>query len=243
MKKVVLGLGVLLLIVGCSGKTNNFSSQRTYAPNTIKSLVVKGKVTVELTEKENPITHMDRNSKCKQYIIDNTLYVSSHRSAFVKLGLPKLGHIEILNRASVIGKNLQMKNLEVLVKNSGTLNLEGEFEVRNIIQNNKGKIKLGWIYGDKVNIEADGIGSILIAGNIRVLDVKLSNRSTLNARYLQSENTNIIAQDSSAAEVFAAKNLKAEAKDSANIYYYEKPHNINAVTTEAGNILFLNENI
>ena len=129
----------------------------------------------------------------------------------------KDGTLEINNNVTKIHITMPKLKGITMKKGSGECTVK-DFEAKDLI------------------IELFDANKLVINGSAKLLDIKLSNNSTLKAFDLESNNVNIEAKDNANAEINADKNLIAKSNNAGTIKYRGEPSSITKTVTGQGSI-------
>lgn len=170
-------------------------------------------------------------------------FYSSHRTPVlfptIILHVPALKMLTAKDQARVTAQGLMATDLQVYALNSAAITLDGDLNIKNVVQKSRNKIEAKWLEGERLEVSSYASGPIYLAGEIDALSATLSANSYLDARYLRTQNAAVLATDNARADVYAKNILNAFADDHSNIYYYKRPLTLNKVTEDSGNVLHL----
>ncbi|EKE00589.1 MAG: hypothetical protein ACD_21C00323G0004 [uncultured bacterium] len=205
--------------------------------------MLKGNTAIELANGSYAasITGIKESLNGYQFNIkDQVLYVGTTASASnvaIKLFAPGLKNLTVTDNATINAKNFKTAGLNVLAKNNGTINLEGQYAVNKLYQLGNGRINISWIDSEKLFIDSDSKGPIYLAGIVNSMVIKLTHNAYLDARYLRAQKASVFTTDNARADVLVLDTLGAFAIDKSNIYYYKRPPHFTVVTKGKGNVL------
>lgn len=244
---VILG-ALMVFIVGCNTLSNN--NDKTYLKLKIatkhcelspfKSIVLSGDAKVELVNGSYGIdvTGLQDGYNWQNSLMNQVLYVKGDASInVIKITAPELKNITVTDNARVSSKDFSTRNLTIIAKGNGEVNLEGRLNVGRIFQFSNGRMNISWIDSDRLFLSGHGSGPIYLAGIADDVVVKLVKNSFLNARYLRTQKASVFTVNSARAEVLVIDDLDAFAIDKSSIYYYKRPEQLTVVTRASGNVL------
>lgn len=259
MKKAILALLLTVSVVGCTlihknvVKKPDLSQEITTKHcdlSPFKSIVLKGNATVTLVNGSPAIditgirAQTDKYN-CQTSVVDQILYVNvgddKAPGAIVKLKVPELKNIMVADNVALEACNFKTGKFVITTSGYATINFSGKYDISRIFQLGRGKIKIDWIDSDSLLISGSDSGTIILAGTVNNLTVKLIKNSKLNARYLRAEKSSVVATDTAQAKIKALTTLDAFAVNKSSVYYYGKrPANLTIVTRDFANVLRLN---
>ena len=242
-----LCLILVALVVGCS----SFFNRQVIKKEEINldlpafhTLVVGGQNNLELINGDFKIAAVGNSGlgkQCDFKVVAGELRINCDCQAeTIRVWTNNLKRLVVIDRALVSSRNFESRGTEIIVRNLGSLNLKGTWEISKLSQYGKGKVNVLWIDNRLVPIEIEGSGSgvISLAGKADYLNVRLTRHSELQAQYLRAKNVSIVTENSSVAEILPLKCLKASASDRSNILYHKRPQEIEAITSKEGVVMF-----
>ena len=141
---------------------------------------------------------------------------------------------------NIIFHNLLSTNLEIEAHNSHNIIIQGIISLNKIYSTGNGNLIVYWVNSPYLWINANGKEKISLAGTAKILDVKLSQYTRLNARQLRAQQGFVQTKNHAQAIVNVRNSLSAFAKDKSVIYYSSPINFMNNYTENLG--LILNKN-
>jgi len=244
MKKTFLFIILPILVLGCTNKRYEPQIVQTQSQGLekFKAIHVAGSSKVELVNGPYSLTTSGLEKKLNNIAIkvkDNNLQITSSPEITVQIAVPDLKTLLVSGNATVFTTNFTATDLTIIAKNNSSLNLAGQLRISKILQQGNGRIDIGWISSNNLQIESAANGPIHLAGVANKVFAKLTHSAQLDCRYLRAEDLSIFTTDNATAHVFALKSLEAFAVNKSNIFYYKRPKHLTVVTKNSGNVLKL----
>lgn len=210
-------------------------------------VVINGNFAVSLLQQKRALNLYGYGkdiAKCSVSVRNRTLYLLEPKERFgygihVSLSTDNLRLLETSGSVHLIAGKYNGANLRISAVGNASVKMTGVVGISSISQQGNGKIEISWVQSNDLNIIAEGRGLLLLSGVAKKVYARLADGAVLDAKYLRTKNTAIVATDNASAYVVAEKNLDAYAGVNSNIYYYERPKHINVVTRDSGNVLHL----
>ncbi len=161
-------------------------------------------------------------------------------SAYLAGNPLNLRTLKLAGRGPVVIRGIKSDDLRIETKSHNRVHLTGEAQLKHIRFSGTGWLSMYWINGPSLYIEGKDDAYLQLAGNVKVLDVKLHERAHFNGQYVRADKTYIKTFDHSRADIHTSKVQNTLASDQSNIYYYKTPKFRNDHVVFSGNILNLN---
>jgi len=185
--------------------------------------------------------------------------ITDFKQAKVYVKLPKISELKASSSATIKTlKAIKSENLKLDASSSGDIVLteiiansvnidtssSSTVEIEKVDAKNldiksssSSDVKIKHTDTPKVNLFASSSSDISIKnGKTADLNINASSTGEVNAKNLSADNVNVSASSSSSVSVYPNVSLRAKASSTANIYYYNKPQNINKETSSLGTI-------
>jgi len=194
--------------------------------------------------------------KLKIYFDEVT--ITGFKQAKVYVKLPKISELKSSSSATIrTQKSIKSENLKLDASSSGDILLteviansvnidtssSSTVEIEkvdtkslDIKSSSASDVKIKHIETPKINLSASSSSDITLQGKTNDLDIKASSTGKINAKNLSADNVNVSASSSSSVSVYPNVSLSAKASSTADIYYYNKPQNIDKETSSMGTI-------
>jgi len=192
-----------------------------------------------------------------QIYFDN-VSITDMKKAKVYVKLPKISQLKATSSSSIkTTKAIKSENLNLDASSSGdiilaevtanTLDIDTSSssdvviekvnaQDLNIQSSSSSDVKIKYTETPKISLSASSSSDITIKGKTKDLKVKASSSADVKAKDLQADNVNVKASSSSEVYVFPVVSLTAEASSVADIYYYNKPQNMDKSSSSNGTI-------
>jgi len=106
----------------------------------------------------------------------------------------------------------------------------------NIESSSAGNVKIEHTETPKISLSASSSSDITIKGKTKDLRVEASSASGIKAKDLQADNVTVNASSNSEVYVFPIVSLTADASSVSEVYYYNKPKDMDKSTSSNGTI-------
>jgi len=159
-------------------------------------------------------------------------------SCFTNKGSIKIGTLNSASSGTINIKRLRSdRRMTINDAGSGKIILRGTANIEHINKTGTGDINLSWVNSNRMIINASGQGTMTLSGKAKKLDVKLTDKAFLNARYLRADIVLIKTYERALAYVHPINRLFAYANRASQINYYGTPPRHYAYTHEHGLVL------
>lgn len=237
-------LGILLLAVTMNGWANittlpleYFSQLQLNGAMQVEVKAAEAEPKLEIEAAPPQLSRIRLDIKQQQLIIEE-------RGGCCKLAKPKLTiYVPEIRALTVIGNNdvkvsnLHVHDFKLFSANQGEIAIQGVIGLKTLVARGSGLINIYWLNSPELRVIANGKINILLGGRVRTLKAMLSEKSSLNARYLNTADGYIRAMDYARADVSVKQTFNAEALGNSNIYYYEQPIFLGQHMFEFGSVL------
>jgi Putative auto-transporter adhesin, head GIN domain len=184
----------------------------------------------------------NQNSPVNVSVREGALYLQAEGSGsatVATVGVSQLSHLIVDSGASVSSDQLTSSGLSIDASTSGDIQLRGMVKLDRILSSGSGLIDIQWVDSSRLRIEANHASKIQLAGIADSVEMRLSDESQFQGKYLRIDRIYVQTKDDSTAKLLVNGSLRAFAYDHSNIYYYKKPAELTEFTAGSGNILQL----
>ena len=251
-KQMLLGVSALTFAtVSFAGgpdikASKNILPPKAARPHCINSINAAGHFTLTLHQATGKacfsirVRHAPDNS-VRRYFRHNNLYISSdNKRAQVVVYTHAIRNLNAYTHVTVTGDQFNAHQpLSLSASGKSSIQLKGQFNLAQIIQNSSRPISITWANSDTIAVNGAGNGPIQLAGVTQQLRASLHNNSRLNAEYLRANKVWVKTSNNASAKVTATDSLRAFAHNNSNIYFYKQPTHITRQSTGSANVLQL----
>ena len=228
--------------------TNKYSLSR------MDNVVIDGPVNVVIVNAKNRsliISGMDNVlAKYDVSIIPHGVYIkvplllTNKYQERINISAPFLNKLVLINGVNVWANYLHVSNLELTTTSNSDcagINLRGQIfaAITKIHQQKDGKISVGWLDSEKIDVNSLNGGVVWLSGEADTLTGNMSSSSYLDSKYFRVSNIRIRANGISRADIFPLGTLRAFTSDRGNVFYYNRPENIFINSIKSGNVLMI----
>lgn len=228
---------------------NRYFVKKTYVVNRFKSLEVTGGAVVTISKGRSKQITVEGDPRivkaCYFQLRGAKLFVNTPSGASsrarVKIIVPSLDALTLRDEANVIATNLLVMNVNLIQDQNLRIRLRGQIFAHqtNISQRQAGMIFVEWLDSDNIAINAVSEGLIRLSGSAGNLLARSSQKTYLDAKYMNAKNVFINASGESQAYFSPVTRMRAFTKDRSGIYYYTKPEYISIFSANSSNVLLL----
>ena len=115
--------------------------------------------------------------------------------------------------------------------------MDGNFVLQKVTVRDNAKLKAYWVNSSRLRVMASDKARIFLGGLVTNLDINASGQAIVNGKYLQAENSYVIASQQSQVGVNAKNALGTQSFDSASVYYYKDPQMGGIYLNDSGSAL------
>ncbi|TFW24354.1 GIN domain-containing protein [Duganella callida] len=118
----------------------------------------------------------------------------------------------------------RVSRLDVRLNGSGSLSASGlDSGATQASLNGSGRLDLGRLHGDSLNLEVHGSGGVNASGDVRTLNVRLHGSGSADLATLSSQNAELVSNGSGSISAAVSQSLVADANGSGRVTVYGNP--------------------
>lgn len=177
----------------------------------------------------------------------NTLYVST-RGLFIAIGqsdqtrvelaLPAIEKVQLSGSGNGNIRGFKAKQIELILKGSGDLNIDGDFQRVQALLGGSGNLNLGLPNGDTIDLSMQGSGDAILKGQSRVLILKSMGSGDLNATALKASQAQLQQQGSGDVKAWVSEDIKIKLSGSGDAIISGNPGKRSVDRTGSGDIIW-----
>lgn len=165
------------------------------------------------------------------------LFANSKKHIPLNLSAPQLQQLTVYGNASVNGKNLKSKQLNIISHTNGEINLQGVLKLRKIHADHYGKIHIYWADSKLLTLNSNDNAKIILGGVANRLYIRANDHSEIDAKFLRAQHVRVYTKNQASVAVNPQQALYAFAHQYSHIYYYHTPRDLIRRSKQHANIL------
>lgn len=220
--------------------------------NTVKlapfnQVVVSGAVHVlidQLNGLKNPIADVRTmgNNGVNLNVVNKVLTISAvntvnNYTPMVHLRVSSLQSVIASQHADLVLRSITNQNLQITASDNAKVDAMGNVHVSSIQQTGNSSVNVEWVDSGTLTAVVSNTATLSLAGTANKLVSTANNNAQIKAEYLRANQAWAKASGAAVINITPVQSLSASASQTANVYYYKYPQQINQYSSQSGNVL------